>query len=173
MNLVCWDKWLSVMGTKAAKTVEEQDCPSEDYQDEDWPSGKDWRIKWICCLAIIEESWIDFCWGHFVNAPGLFHKVWGLIHSGASCGILLASYRALAGTLGFCTKVRDLVERFGGRDTSWTWGLQDTVDRAVGRFLYPKLGFSSRGGVQVTSYSSFGTLVYLLLLVHYLCLCFV
>jgi len=22
MNLVCWDKWLSAMGTKAAKTVE-------------------------------------------------------------------------------------------------------------------------------------------------------
>jgi len=31
--------------------------------------------------------------------------------------------------------------------------------------LYPKLGFSSRGGVLVTSYSSFGTLDYLLLLV--------
>jgi len=32
------------------------------------------------------------------------------------------------------------------------WSVQ-----AVGRFLYPKLGFSSRGGVQVISYSSFGT----------------
>ena len=40
------------------------------------------------------------------------------------------------------------------------WSVQ-----AVGRFLYPKLGFSSRGGVLVTSYSSFGTLDYLLLLV--------
>ena len=37
------------------------------------------------------------------------------------------------------------------------WSVQ-----AVGRFLYPKLGFSSRDGVLVTSYSSFGTLVYLL-----------
>ena len=74
--------------------------------------------KWICCLAIIGESWIDFCWGHFIHAPELFHKVWGLIHSGASCGILLASCRVLADTLRFCTKVRDLVERFGGRDTS-------------------------------------------------------
>ena len=37
------------------------------------------------------------------------------------------------------------------------WSVQ-----AVGRFLYPKLGFSSRGGVLVTSYSSFGTLDYLL-----------
>jgi len=40
------------------------------------------------------------------------------------------------------------------------WSVQ-----AVGRFFYPKLGFSSRGGVLVTSYSSFGTLDYLLLLV--------
>jgi len=40
------------------------------------------------------------------------------------------------------------------------WSVQ-----AVGRFLYPKLGFSSTGGVLETSYSSFGTLDYLLLLV--------
>ena len=96
--------------------------------------------KWICCLAIIGESWIDFCWGHFIHAPGLFHKVWGLIHSGASCGILLASCRVLADTLRFCTKVRDLVERFGGRDTSWTWGLQDMVGSGCGEVFLSQAG---------------------------------